>query len=735
MHVTCIINLIPPVIVAYIVPLCYLLSPIGMAGSEQVLIEESFVSSRHGCVRTTPLSYLYDIIECRVRYICVPSDVHVSFRETLLLNLETTSSKIANCPSHSRGHAGEGGTEQSKSISADDDQNRSPGVNVRHGDDGTPDKTSVKQNCSPIGAGLGSKRNGTSENSWYDGFAAWFPVQGHCLPLIFLPFLLLALLLAFILLLIIRLSIFRRRGVSHRRLWERYESLKKFRDNMKEIYHSRKSERGGRGSLRRRMLGIVRKAVKRRLTPLQSEIQKLQQENLRLKQEVKRLRGELEKIMTHDPIYTGFSSESSNVGVNPNEVTTSTDGAGYETPQEQPKVPVQKVPDVLQMPYPELELINRQTNAEAPWMEQLDEYLESEEAQELLRAASEDKFEIAREFISWAKDQPEHPGILLNAQEEAEYWFVGDLHGGTRALVKILCYIRKHLREGMRQYLIFLGDFPDRGEDSWGTLALVQQLVLETRGNDNRNVVLICGNHDEGVRRDGDKYTSNVLPAESVEVLNAMDSEQAALLFNSLEQLVRISSRMGEIGGLRGPETPETLLFCHGGVPHVDLQEELRKRLLDDVLPSGGNGEGHPLYGFPLLDKIPPDLREQVMHDCVWLRFAEKIRHKIPNRLSSGCDIGYEDVDNYRLLHYRLTGRAIASLVRGHDHKPKGYGIANRHEIYNPTGKFSSYNALTINAMEATDEYLFRARDISLLHWQMGENLKLIVLPSHHPDS
>lgn len=329
---------------------------------------------------------------------------------------------------------------------------------------------------------------------------------------------------------------------------------------------------------------------------------------------------------------------------------------------------------------------------------------------EKLRQVSRNKVEIARRFSIWAKTQRATRGVLLTPDPHEVFWFIGDVHGSLSALVQILTFIEGRKSPGQRHTLVFLGDLLDRGEDSWGVAAIVQLLLLEE--TPDLRVLMIKGNHDAGfyVKLNG-VFASKVSPADAVDELNNMqDKEAAAILAEAFCELVRISPCMGEIICPCTDAPPgATILLCHGGLPHLDLQEEMFSGIL--------YAQTQPLQSPPWLDKsfMPAleecggeDLVSRVEKDFEWIRLSDKSAHTRIHRgaATSGCTMGFNDVNMYRRLHYLLTGRAITFILRGHEHEAKGYAVYHYHSLYNPRTNVNqvqtSCGVLTINSFSAS---------------------------------
>lgn len=128
---------------------------------------------------------------------------------------------------------------------------------------------------------------------------------------------------------------------------------------------------------------------------------------------------------------------------------------------------------------------------------------------------------------------------------EGEVVFAGDIHGDLEATQKLLnTYWRP------QQYLIFLGDYVDRGPHSLETLQLL--LALKLKYPDR--VFLLQGNH-EG-------YAINPFsPAEFWESLNPERRELYARVLGRLPLAVSM---------------PNGILALHGALPNIEALSQIR---------------------------------------------------------------------------------------------------------------------------------------------------------------
>ncbi len=341
---------------------------------------------------------------------------------------------------------------------------------------------------------------------------------------------------------------------------------------------------------------------------------------------------------------------------------------------------------------------------------------------------------------------PLNESLLLKARENETFWFLGDIHGSWSALLKAYSFILKQSREiGGFHTLIFLGDILDRGKESFNTLACVQYM-LEEHGDENSplKVIYIRGNHDTALsllpKSDEEtthRFTSNVLPAESVDDLNHLysnNSELALILGKAAIRLAETSPCMGEIMGLDAQHPERTLLFTHGGVPHMDLQESLANLAITD-------NTKREFYLKPFMETVPEELKPQLAKDFTWIRMIAKGKRKFVDRFSSGCEIGPLDVNDFRIQHRERTGRIITFIIRGHDHEQAGYKLYSYDKDFLPPDTSANRmqtdcGVLTINTMEPdlSSSGLYMARDLAIasIHHSPTPIVEINLLKTHH---
>lgn len=384
----------------------------------------------------------------------------------------------------------------------------------------------------------------------------------------------------------------------------------------------------------------------------------------------------------------------------------------------------QPLPDALSTPYPEFAIATSQEEP-LPTPGNLKRWRAEKHLCELWRNSTEPSRikETAKQFAERFGDvDQETHGILLTAGKDTTFWIVGDVHGNAEGLMNAYAFVwaQAQQRKG-KHTVVLLGDIIDRGDKDLEALSLVESLLLLGE-KAPVPVLYICGNHDAGLnlRADG-KFASTVDPAETTDRLNAMEDKAAAeIIGRAAILLARNAPCMGEITGIH-PDVPEkTLLFTHGGVPHVDLQEKV---CTTSLLDKGEREKSHPC-SVDALAAWPADVRQACARDYVWVRIVDKLPHKIPNRGSSGCQIGTDDVNQFRKLHYALTGRAVSFIVRGHDHEDDGYRLYSAQEGMNENKRLQAHcGVLTINAMAPDD--MAPDRKVCVLRCHQGEPLTL----------
>ncbi len=235
-------------------------------------------------------------------------------------------------------------------------------------------------------------------------------------------------------------------------------------------------------------------------------------------------------------------------------------------------------------------------------------------------------------------------------------WFVGDVHGDFVALQHAMTYIRE-FEPDKEPYVVFLGDLVDRGHDSFAAVLYVFVQLLGWPGR----IALLVGNHDEGLmwKEDASEFGSTVMPSEFVDWLNNPPEEHGELAKRLGQTLIKLYAYAPAALFL-----PGGTFAAHGGMPHCDLLDNIKDRAsLNDI---------------------------DCVTDFIWTRVSRNSRHKEPNRLTRGCEFGYEDFYAFCKLVTERLNFPVKRMVRGHDH------IEDRYQLHK---RCKDYRMLTVNNM------------------------------------
>ncbi len=244
----------------------------------------------------------------------------------------------------------------------------------------------------------------------------------------------------------------------------------------------------------------------------------------------------------------------------------------------------------------------------------------------------------------------------------ASLWFIGDLHGDLLGLANAWAYIQAQSRvAGCEPFVLFLGDFVDRGVHAHETLLYLFRMIRDNPGR----VGVLPGNHDEiAWDTEANRFRSEVNPADYVDGLNAIldrgpsDDEDAARIEVGKLACTFFANRP------RAVFLPDGLLVAHAGFPHADLLPTLKA--VDDL--NAGD----------------------CLQDFVWLRISENAPRKRPNRATKGCEFGYENFSEFCTVATQRLGVTTRRMIRGHEHPPSRFATYPNYQR-NPV--------LTINTM------------------------------------
>lgn len=207
-----------------------------------------------------------------------------------------------------------------------------------------------------------------------------------------------------------------------------------------------------------------------------------------------------------------------------------------------------------------------------------------------------------------------------------EVIILGDIHGDQRTLEKILNIEKVEDWLGDDHYIVFLGDYVDRGPYSLEVLNTVSCLVLDHP----EHVFLLRGNH-EGPR---EIY------------VNTQDHYYEAARFIDLSLLLKtVQDFMDSL--LTAAVIPDYAFLVHGHVPTSTTSlERVAKAHLN----------------YP----EDPTLIEMLWSDPVTLHVDS------PNSRGHGYNVGTATTERF------LKENNLSWIIRGHESNPRGYEISGR---------------------------------------------------------
>lgn len=240
--------------------------------------------------------------------------------------------------------------------------------------------------------------------------------------------------------------------------------------------------------------------------------------------------------------------------------------------------------------------------------------------------------------------------------EDADLWFVGDIHGDLLGMESSLAYIQNHAAAiGKKPWVVFLGDFIDRGPHSHEVMLRVFHYVLENL----ETTTAILGNHDEGFcfDKENNRFLSHMDPCEYPEWLNKNQKDELAVKTGKLA--IEFFNKIPKAFFL-----PDGLIVAHGCVPHKDLTP-----------------------GFESEGDLNGDL---ALQDYVNARISPKAPRKRPNRTSKTHQLGREDFENFCKKASEILKQPVRRMIKGHEHIELRYDACE---------KFVDYPMLVINNM------------------------------------
>lgn len=170
---------------------------------------------------------------------------------------------------------------------------------------------------------------------------------------------------------------------------------------------------------------------------------------------------------------------------------------------------------------------------------------------------------------------------------------IGDTHGdsmSTEAIVKQVRFVEEMEQGNKDFYLVFLGDYADRGSNDVRNL----EMVLELKARYPQNVILMMGNHEEG---------GGVPPYELPMSLQKRFAEDSTKVHHAYTQLFSLLPNVLVTGN--------GIVAVHGGVPNGEFSDLQALRNNEDLFkqirwndPNGAPGlefalgRGRNLYSF-----------------------------------------------------------------------------------------------------------------------------------------
>lgn len=306
-------------------------------------------------------------------------------------------------------------------------------------------------------------------------------------------------------------------------------------------------------------------------------------------------------------------------------------------------------------------------------------------------------------------------GKVAYLPARGEAIFVGDIHGDSGAVESILeqtKFIENMERGNKDQFLVFLGDYADRGGDQVKTVVEVMKL----KDRYVNNVVLLRGNHEEKEIGERDGFKNSLT--------EKYGDAEGAKLFEKYNTMVE------EMPGV--VVTGNGIIGVHGGIPNEEIgslkglndKERLQQMRWND--PSAGLDERSPNprgEGIQYFGKKPFE------------RFMEKIGAKTMIRshqqIEQGSDVTFDGKlttifsngsEKSQLSYY--TGVQQAKFARINLAEPKDkFEDKDFSEVTYEKLK-TSIPIAEIKAIEETRNQMFKARD------EIAKHVELPLVPA-----
>ena len=217
--------------------------------------------------------------------------------------------------------------------------------------------------------------------------------------------------------------------------------------------------------------------------------------------------------------------------------------------------------------------------------------------------------------------------------DEADLWFIGDIHGDLLGMESSLAYIHHQAKvAGKTPWVVFLGDFIDRGPHNHEVMLRLFDYIDANKAT----TCAIVGNHDAGFgfNEANGQFTSTMEPCEYPDWLNEnLDDGLAVRTGKLAAQLFDMIPKAFFL--------PDGLIVAHGCVPHKDITPDFKSE--EDL-----NGE-------------------LALKDFVNARIHETMPRKRPNRGSSTHELGRENFESFCAKATEILGQPVSRMIKGHE--------------------------------------------------------------------
>jgi hypothetical protein len=258
--------------------------------------------------------------------------------------------------------------------------------------------------------------------------------------------------------------------------------------------------------------------------------------------------------------------------------------------------------------------------------------------------------------------------IKKNVSDNSKIGIIGDLHGNVHALCNNLNRLKKEkffkqdsdFELSENHYLIFLGDYTDRGFQ--GIEVLQTLLLLKNKNWDN--VILLRGNHEDLGQNNAAHF--GLISVELMHKYNTFDKNKFIVsldeFYNTLPSALFLSNSKAQ----------EYIQFSHGGIGAY--QQDNQYYTFKNLLDLKGNTTFECIndfhYGFSWLDF---EKKNQFIH-C-----TDEIRVK--NGLKAS-NLPTENAFFHNILwsQYKNLNLQLKAIFRGHQHSDFGLKLFEKNQ-------------------------------------------------------